>query len=426
MTFTYYKVYRTPFEDESYDINQREEIEFFRNITTTMSLGDSKNSFSFDAVNFNNRYLNPARFKPRDKITIYRAINSTIIDTSSDLLMEGVIKNAGQEIQSNTDLFKVNGYDFSESVMNAIIFVDPLDANQRVHEALQSAVDSIKLYNQSFAVEWDENNPITKTNGAPFPLVTERWYYRPMARILQRYSTNQFTGDVGYYWFVNKDNKLVWRPRQQTPDLTYNVLTDINTKSFKIGKDTQGIVNFVISRGGRAPDGTTITSRYQDFSSSSRHGIRFKFLTERNGLAVTQNSVDMSRLGGSSENGTLPSNIPGFSYPANSFQLPWLTEIGETVVNNDSDYVEKFKRYIRHLLRKYAKEYVDSVAYGKLNIDIEVDAGSKNWGLGDLIRVTAFNVTLDGTLASKELRVNQIRYGETVDIYSLTEDMGTI
>lgn len=426
MTFVKWKITRTPFVGNQYVSTDTEEITRFHSIQVTKSLGDRKGSFSFKTTNFNDEYF--GKFRPRDKITISRAINSSVVNDTTDLLMVGAVKDAQEDNVTATDSFNVQGYDFSASVMNAIIFSDPQGAELRIPEALESAVTSIRNDNPEFAVTWREENPSLNSDDGPFPLVQERWFYEPFTKILRKYSTNEYTEDGRYNWYVNTNNELVWIPESTNPDYTYNQLTDTDTKSIKIGKDTSAVVNFVIIKGGLDPKGSPITARYQDFSSSSRHGLKYKYYISDKGLSKTLNNEDMRQLGGSDSDGTLPGNISGVGYPITSTNtlMPWLQVIGETEVTSDSDYVSKFRRYIKQQLRKEGKEIVNQFRYGKLKIDIEVGAGTKNWGIGDLIEVSAYNVTLDGTFNTKKLRVEEIRYGELTDIYSLTEDKGTI
>ena len=421
MSYILWKIERTPLVDEAYDENDTEEITRYHDVNVRVGLGDTKDSFEFKVTNFNNEYF--GKFRPRDRITLYRTVNSETVSTD-DLMMIGTVRSADQESTADVNALSIEGYNYGESVMDAIVFSDPRDQGLDVSQALQSALNSVQNDNPSFSVTWHEDNPDNKKDNTSFPQVEERWFYKPFKKILNKYSTNEFTEDGRYNWYVDKNNKLLWIPESNEVDYTYNQLTDPDTKEISIGKDTEGIVNFVIVKGGSDPKGSPITARAQDYESTSRHGLKFKHHISDAGYARTTNAADMVTIGGDPENGPLPSDQPEFSYPTSAFK--WLSAIGETEVTDDDDYVKKFRAYIRERLRADARDMIENRRFGKLVVEISVTAGSKNWGLGDLVNVSAYNVTLEGEFATKELRVMEIDYGTDIDMYTLSEDEGTI
>jgi hypothetical protein len=85
-------------------------------------------------------------------------------------------------------------------------------------------------------------------------------------------------------------------------------------------------------------------------------------------------------------------------------------------------YVEALREYVKTQCQLEGNAFLTARQYGKLKIDVEYPAGFKSFGLGDLVQCTIPSL---GSTA-KDLRIIEIQYGTETDIFTLTEDIGSI
>jgi len=237
----------------------------------TVNLGEKKDNFKFTSVNFSTD--NDNKFNPNDRITVSRALNTTIVD-EDDLLMTGIVQDSPEELAFNKDTSIIKGYNYSESVSTAMVFVDA--SGKRLDEALQLALT--KAGGGTLTVEWDSANPSKKRDGVTdFPLVTEKWFNWTLKKILEQYSSETYTEDGQYYWYITKENKLRWYSRFDPSfdrGITFDSTSD-GYQIFKSGKDISGVKNHIINKGGTTPSGNPVRFIKQDYSSINKHGRKY-------------------------------------------------------------------------------------------------------------------------------------------------------
>lgn len=376
---------------------------------------DERSSFDFELSNFNNFWAR--QINPRDIVTISRVVNGDVFG-SEDVLLTGLVNDTGVNISSDSNELKVEGFDYSDTILSAITFVDA--TNLSVVDMFQVALDFINTYAPQFAVTWHPDNPTVKSNGEPFPVVGKELFNRSMRDILLRYSNKEETQDGNYYWFVTPERELVWR--QASPDISYtfDYLTD-DYLEVSDGKDTSDVKNYVIVKGGRDPANKQIQTFVQDLSSISRHGQRFKIIPEIARDAEYLNKKDMDSLG--ITDAKFPDTYPftttwGSLANLDSNGVPQPVE-----VNSDNDYVNAIREHTILAMRKVGRDYIETRKFGKYELELSFLPG-KGWRLGDLVDVV--NYPFPDLSSSKTLRVVGVDYGVDIDKYFLREDEGTI
>lgn len=400
--FVSWKIERYPFSivDSTWSTTG-EVLTSFYDPAVRVNLGDARDSFDFKVTNFSDDFSN--YFQPNDKLILSRVVNSTAL-ASSDIIMVGTVQNVPEQVTGTMNQIRVEGYNFSEAVLSAIALFDP--TGLPIDEAIQQALNAVRVYNENFEVTWHPSNPTTTTEGDPFPDVTERWVNKSVNQFIQKYSTSDKTLDVDYYWYVDKDNKFVWRPRTQTTTDTFNSATD-EFSLLKISKDIKDVKNFVIIKGGIDPKGVGIQDRVQDDESIGKHGLRPYILVNIAKNAETLVTADVGTNGV-----TQASDI---TFP---FTPPW--NDGVSVANYDA-YVEALREYVKAQCRSEGEAFLTLRKYGKLKVELEFEAG-KGWVLGDLISCTIPSL---GS-AAKSLRVSDAQFMTETDLYTLVEDIGSI
>lgn len=423
MSYVTFKILHYAFVNNAHSLVPTVVTDWFTPQIVT-NLGDSKDQFSFKINNFNRKY--DGIFNPRDKIVVYRTLNGAV-ETDADILMVGLITDSPETISSSMDQLKIKGYNHSETLMNAIVFMDPLTSSKTIPQAIEEGLQRLSV-NPAFKVTWKSTNPSVKyTDGSDFPVVAEKIFYKTMKYVLEKYSGNTYTEDGSYYWYINNNNELVWDKEKDENEEGnfFDATTDTKYTKLSIGKNTNDVKNYAIIKGGYDPYFRPITGRYADYASASKHGIRFQYIT--NGINYIGDIVesDISTLEtvyGVKATGKLPSTVAGFSYP---YTFSWMS-YNPTVVSatSDSDYVDKLRVYTRKvILTDVGKLAIDAQKNGKLELKITVKAGNKSWRLGSVVNVTVPNTSLGTSVTSpKNLRIQEITYGIAEDIYTLAED----
>jgi hypothetical protein len=407
MSFVFWKLERTPFIGNTYVTANTTVLTVFQDPILEMSLSDTKDSFALKIPNNNNQFN--SYFNLKDKITIYRALNKLTV-TSDDILMVGAINDIPASSSDKSNELQLKGNNYSETIMQAVGFGDV--TNKTIPFAIKQLIEEASNMNPNFQVVWDPSNPLVKSNGDAFPTLTEKNFYTPLYKVIEKYSSAGYTNDDSYMWYIDNFNNFKWFKASNVTSKTFNQLTSPHT-SIRYKKDLSKIYNFLIVKGGTDPKGRAIQFPVLDQSSIASKGQKFYYFTEYQNLSQNINDEDMILLGDKDRQyGRLPSAILGSSY---SFVSSW-----GTTVTDDVDYVTKFTAFIKGRLKSLAKDFINAYKNGLLLIDIEVISGSYDWRLGDYISITVPFISN----VPKKMRVKDIQYSSTYDVYSLAEDPG--
>lgn len=413
MSYVTWKVEHIPFINNGWDDDDKVELSTIRDMMIMVGLGEKKDSFKFKIANFNNNFDNT--INPNDKITIYRAVNTDTV-TTEDTLLVGGVKDTPEEYSAKANDIRVDGYNYSETIANALAFVDV--ENLTIDAALKLALENAGQQNDNFKVTWNENNPSTKQDDVTaFPIVSgnARFYNKPLKHIIEKLSTNVQTQDGDYFWYVDNNNTLVWRPKTTTLTATFNSSDSTHTK-LKIGKDIKGVRNYIILKGGLDPENNQIQNRYINQTSVSTNGVKYNFVASDVNNAQQLVNEDLVRDYGQ----TIEAN----SYPKFPFTSTWIsaaTGLQATAADED-EYVEIVRAHIKAALKIEGQIIAEAYQYGKLTVDVTFQAGVKTYPLGAVIKCTIPEVRDEDFY----LRVSEIQYTTTTDTFTLTEDTGTL
>jgi hypothetical protein len=377
-----------------------ETITSFYDPVVRTSLGDGKDTFSFKLTNYNGEYDD--YWNIGDKVVIYHVVNTSTI-TSTDILMNGIVTNLPNKQDSSQNIIRVEGNNFSETLMSALAFYDP-NADVTIDTFIKGIINSVALLNDNFKVTWTSTTiPSKKRDGVTdFPTTHEKWFYKNVTKALEKFSQNSQTQDGNYYWYVDVNNQLVWQPRKDAISYTFDKATD-NYLSFETKRDVKDVVNFVIAKGDADPKGRTITDRYDDPVSRAKHGFKYY-------LMISNKNYAQFLL----ENEGLDKE----SYKTATY--PFTTAWGVTVTSSDN-FVEELRLVVKALLRKDAKAYVEERNEGKLIVELEFING-KGWAIGDVIGVTIPEIGK----VNNPMRVQEVEISNSGERYTLIEDEGTI
>ncbi len=432
MTYTTWKIERTPvLENGGWDTPNTEEITRFNDPILNLALGESRDSFSFSSVNFNEEYSN--KFKSNDLITVYRVTDSVTI-TTDDIKMTATIKKVPNTRSSKSSTVRVDGFNLSESILSSIVFVD-FSTGKTIPDAIQEAIDNAGNTNENFKVTWDSGNPSLKQDNSAFPTVYDKWFNKPLRQIIEKYSVDSRTDDGDYFWYVDRDNKLIWRPKSNATESFFSD-TIHDVLEIKSDKDINDVRNFFILKGGLGPNNKQIQTRAQDWTSIAKHGMRYKLVISEVNQAKNLVGDDILKSYGTDQspdgypvlstlfetswvaNYTYTTNVYGISVVKGS--VVEINKGSETL--NKKAYNEVIRTEITKRLQQQGEDLKTLYGKGKKVVDILSMSGQFNWSLGSLIDVTIE----DYGNTTTSLRVNQIQYTTETDLFSLEEDTGSI
>ncbi|HEY9702639.1 MAG TPA: hypothetical protein V6C58_09345 [Allocoleopsis sp.] len=261
------------------------------NVRASMAMGTATDVCSFRVPN--NRNKNISVYKRQDKIELYLSKNNASAD-SSTLIMTGLIKNITEQITDRGKHLIIDAVSFSEVATNALVFATTGTSHSMdVMEFLQACLNSVATRNENFNVTWDTSNPSQKWNatagnytGGAFPTLNSgnevREFDKSLAFILDKYLTDGYTGDDKYFWYINKDNKLIIRKR--VVDTSTSTLTEgVDFKTGKFTYDIKDVKNYVIVKCGMdiASPPRPITTRADDPVSRAKHGFKYYMLVDK-------------------------------------------------------------------------------------------------------------------------------------------------
>ena len=148
MSFVTWKIEVSPYNGSTW--SSATQVTSFYGPDVQVSTGDSRDMFSFKMNNFANSRLLTAGVN--DKVTIYRAVNTSTI-TSDHIIMVGTVSNISPEEDDRKDLIRVEGYNYTDTIMSAIGFADA--TNLTIPNAISSLLSSVSLYASQFGVTWN-------------------------------------------------------------------------------------------------------------------------------------------------------------------------------------------------------------------------------------------------------------------------------
>lgn len=432
MAYAKWKLVHTKF-DNGWSNSNRVEITEVSDILISLALGDKKDTFKFSVRNVHGKYN--GFFKAEDRIEIYLAINQ--LSFSANPFFVGLISDTPNDKDFQKDRFTINGFSFSEFVLNAQTFTDPAGANMTISEGLRDAVAQAGSVNQMFRVNWDVSNNMLNSQGQPFPPLPERFLYKPLREVFEKYSTNEYTKDGFYYWYVTPQRTLVWRRGDDFDSETYNYNTQ-PVRKIKYSLDTNHIINFVICKFGRDPLGRPISGRpVIDEASKARYGTKFFYYTRRATYAEELNAMDLNKAYGNAQD--LNTKFPDFS--TSSFETAWKFNGGgqsEVIIEGitctdgqevtipsgaqsqqERKYVAILRQHVANFIRSEAWSLIQLRQFGANKIDLTFRLGTQTWGIGSLIST---NIPLISN-TPMSMRVKEIQYSETTVTYSLEEEV---
>ena len=429
MVYVRWKLEHTPFTGTGYDTGNTTEITSFFSPILESNLGSGRDMFKFKVQN--NRGIYNNFFKVKDKITVYRKVNSSSF-TSDDIVMVAAVEKVPYKNTGTTNVMNVDCYNYSEAIMSAIVFVDAQTLSASA--AIKQGLENVTNLAPNFSVTWDNAG-----NGTTTQVVGKRYFYKTLLSMIEELSEDKYTGDGRYFWYVNNDNEFIWKKDTAYGQGSFNSGT---TPYREMGTniDTSKVINYIITKGGILTNGKQVQDYVPDFASIASKGYKYHIETSE---ANTVNELVKSDL--DSDNAETTDGYPDLT---SSFTTSWIwtgvtvtidtvvcTQNANVTINRGSESLNKeaynniLRAQVITLIRKKARDILEVRSKGKFILELETLPGQEQWALGDRISCVVpeifYNSTTNST-STKLLRIQEYQLTTDSEIFELEEDTGSV
>lgn len=429
MVYVRWKLEHTPFTGTGYDTGNTTEITSFFDPILETNLGSGRDMFKFKVQNNRGTYNN--FFKVKDKITVYRKVNSGTF-TSDDIVMVAAVEKVPYKNNGTVNVMNVDCYNYSEAIMSAIVFVDAQALSASA--AIQQGLANVSNLAPNFSVTWDNVG-----NGTTTQVVGKRYFYKTLLSMIEELSEDKYTGDGRYFWYVNNDNEFIWKKDTAYGEGSFNSgTTPYREMGTKI--DTSKVINYIITKGGILPDGRQVQDYVPDFASIASKGYKYHI--------ETGESNTVQELVKSDQDSDGVETTDGYPDLVTSFTTDWTwtgttvtidtvvcTQDSKVTINLGSETANKraynniLRAQVITLIRKKARDILEVRSKGKFILELETLPGQETWGLGDRISCVVpeifYNSTTNST-ATKLLRIQEYQLTTDGEIFELEEDTGSV
>ena len=392
------------------------------------AIGDKRDTFQFKILNIEDTYN--TFLDTGDKIDIYLLVDEET-PSSDNLIMSGAIKNIQKDLNADNEIFIVDGINYSEVIMNALIFVSRDEGGNAINVIRDMINDvnrrSAAFLGSKFFITWNSGNP----DGTGWPTLQKvNEFYKSGIYMMEKYLTGDFVPDnTRYFWYINKDNELVIRARDtvisQSGGQNITLTDGQDFYGLKIGSDISEVKNFVVYKCGRTPKGKIIMGYADNPVSRAKHGFKYHLLIREEIANQLMENEQLTNGTEFSADKLFPSS---YSYTTNYTSTIEYDEkgvsatIGSPVeVDNDDEWEFAFKKEANARGAIEAQAFINDYANGYLQItgDTPLDL---TYQVGQLI---IFNSERFG-LNNKLLRIHELDYSIDGLRIVMQEDEATI
>lgn len=392
-------------------------------IQATIGLAEKKDTFQFNIINNNKKFSN--KFDIGDNVKIYSIRNG--ITTS---VIDGIINEPPQTVDDGGRILLIKGTSRTEYLLSAIMY-QPIKGPLKPNEIVGKVIDQVNSLNAlgKTGLQITKGKIVSsKSDGSAFnPVTTIDIRNLSANQVLKRYSSDQYTKDKSYIYWIDFNNVFNWTYRTSTINASITEGSVATIEGSKIGP-TQiktnfplDVINSVIISMGKTPRGRSIRVPDWDFVSVHKHGLRRKMITDFNNrgeeLMKAEEEANSSNFDTKKNRFPLSYNTTDGINPSNGYITKW----GATATDDES-YEDAFQIKLKDEGKVHAKEVLGLFSKPRLKVQIEMPRNG-GFNIGDFISVTSAS----NNLTSKNLRLTELTFSDSNTNLVLEEDItGTV
>jgi len=274
MSESKYRVVHTDYETSTEtDITEAIDVSTREGIETTVD------SFSF---RISGRGLGSIYIDVEDAIKIYFGRGRS---APTSLIMDGIVNSIKYESTNKGDLYVISGVNKLEHIMNNVIpaayrATDTTGPNT-ASQIIEDLIDKVNMFNDGLKTKWTN---IGKTVTATTKKIDYYEMDKPIYHHIEQLSTNEYTGNGTYVYYLDSSNNFVWklRPSDDAGQETGTIEEGKDMLNIKLEKGIFNIINALIINCGTDVSGRKITTYKINSPSIGKHGFKWKYVSKTN------------------------------------------------------------------------------------------------------------------------------------------------
>lgn len=370
----------------------------------------TKDTFKFSVINANAKYKDT--FSIDDRIALYMWRNKESAD-DNDLVIDGMITQIKQTISAGGRKMTINGANRTQYLLGSLVRISFIAENHKCYQAIQEVIKKVNNNNQANPgdekyINYTAYVATKKRDGSDFPDKSFVWAYQPAYQAIEKWSTDEYTKDGGYIFWVDTNGNFHWQAKPSSASYSF---TEGDTKINKldIQEGTWDAFNAVIISVGRDCYGHGNHALVYNPVSMVDIGTKWKFINKESITAELINkeineNKDRFSLGDDNE----PTSLFPTSYPYDmQFYLldSSYNELGTKTVNNDAEFNLQIRRKARKLGKEWGNELLKHSGEVQFKVNIELN-GTLDYVKGNMLTLTAPS----HNLLNKKLRIMDIQH----------------
>jgi len=402
------RIYKKIGEDE-WDSNYTELS--ITDIDANIGIKTTKDTFSFKLPNPNQ--TNKDKVHIDDRIQIFFYTGS--LNTSSDLIIDGNITKISQDINESQRMISVNGSNRTEDLLNILVQLSFNDYQKDVSEVMQEIINKVNNQNSKISGEdkfISTDIQSTKKDGSAFPKKIFVSAYKPAYELIERYSTDEYTEDGGYMFWVDSNNVFHWTNKTtnlSSEDYKFDESQD-NIRSLKVDEGTWDIFNAAIVDVGRDAYGHGNHTLVFNQISMVDVGTKWTFLdlSSTTPTLLTQEFEDHPAKWDTGSDGEPTGSFPNsYPYTCSFYTMSdaYIEGTSSWVVNSDAEFNLAIRRTARAIGKDKGQSILNKKGEKRYKIDCELN-GTNGYTIGELAEFTIQSHNLE----NQKVRIMDIEH----------------
>lgn len=343
-----------------------------------------------------------------DRVEISQVKNGTSF-TNDDLVMAGLVNDVSGDSDDRNRYLIIRGVGLIEILFNTLAFSKSYDSSSgnrtnTVPGLIQNVISQVNGLNAGRVINWVGNT--INSEGKSFPQITYYVNYKRSLDIIEELSSDRYTKDGQYYYYVNF-NKVTgefdfyWKPKKFT-SVSSTLKEGVDAFKLKYDLNDDKVVNAVIYNCGLDPAGHGMEFLHYSSQGNTFNGgggTKWLYLTEtshigddilNNEFNAQSSNWETTSGGARKESFPKDSSYP-YTFTFQDRDPDTLFPTGSAATASDDDgFIDAVRLEAKGRGKAYAKRVTDLYNSAKNTFKITMPFSSTNeYVPGEVIKVTS-------------------------------------
>lgn len=377
----------------------------------------TKDTFKFNMINANKIYKSTFGLDDRVALYMYRDKASA---EATDLVIDGMITEIDQDISTAGRKLTIKGANRTQYLLGALVQIPFVAGDKKCYEAIQEAIKKVNNLNAAEEgdvkyIDWEDYIVTTKKDATDFPNKAFIWTYKPAYKAIEEWSTDEYTEDGGYIFWIDTDGKFHWTSKPSAISYTLSEGDEIINK-LSIKQGSWDVFNAVIASVGKDCYGHGNHILEYNPLSMADTGTKWKYMRLDNisaQLITEEVENNTSRFNLGSDNEVIGDPFPTSYVSPTQYEMQFnnldnnYEEVSPATkeVSSDAEFNLQIRRKARVIGREQIKTFLDKYGEVRYKSDIEVN-GTLDYVKGNLLTLSCDS----HDLSEQKLRIMDIQH----------------